>query len=336
MRLTRRGAVSVLAALAVLVLAEVGVRQISPSLVEPREWHSYEAQVKVHQMDALADRGGASIVFFGTSMTDAAVDPVRLTAALGPGATAYNAALSLGYPTITDRWSRAVVLPRLRPNTVVIGISSLDFLPESDVSTEQYRSVFEAPAMQRALGTASTTEEIEHAVESASELFRYRSALRDPIAVYHAIRGDEPELPEPEARTIRPLGFQAFSVDRRFEDRAAYGTAILQNALSHFAVERAATDVFRRVIETNRSAGREVVLVALPVTEEYIALHPRGRADFDGFKRVLGELASSTGAGLVDLTDLTDHRYFADENHLNGAGTTAVTDRLAIALRDRP
>ena len=174
---------------------------------------------------------------------------------------------------------------------------------------------------------------LEHFVASRSDLFRYRSVLRDPVAVYDAVRGETPTLPDAEGRTIRPLGFQSFSVDRHFRDRDPTGTAILQNALKHFSVDAVDTTVFRRIIHTNRDAGRHVVLVSLPVSDELIGLLPHGEADFAQYRTALDALATSSGATLLDLTDIRDVALFADDNHLNGAGTALATDRVALALR---
>src|ERR1700759_3223755 len=79
-------------ALAVLCLAEIGVRARADALPEPQLWPSPEQTNKVDQINALAAKGGASLIGIGSSTVDAAFDPARLTPSAAATRPAYNAA----------------------------------------------------------------------------------------------------------------------------------------------------------------------------------------------------------------------------------------------------
>src|SRR3546814_4623858 len=59
-----------LAALAVLVVAEVGVRLVEDRLPPPPDWYTPEYGVKERQLRDLAAEGGASVALLGSSVID--------------------------------------------------------------------------------------------------------------------------------------------------------------------------------------------------------------------------------------------------------------------------
>src|SRR3546814_581408 len=82
-----------LAALAVLVVAEVGVRLVEDRLPPPPDWYTPEYGVKERQLRDLAAEGGASVALLGSSVIDVAVDPAGLDGPVTADRPAYNAGL---------------------------------------------------------------------------------------------------------------------------------------------------------------------------------------------------------------------------------------------------
>src|SRR3546814_16175621 len=107
-----------LAALAVLVVAEVGVRLVEDRLPPPPDWYTPEYGVKERQLRDLAAEGGASVALLGSSVIDVAVDPAGLDGPVTADRPAYNAGLIGANLAMVDLWSEHVVqqdLPHARP-----------------------------------------------------------------------------------------------------------------------------------------------------------------------------------------------------------------------------
>ena len=79
----------------------------------------------------------------------------------------------------------------------------------------------------------------------------------------------------------------------------------------------------------------DVVLVVLPVTADYQALHPNGRADVDDFVGRVRRAADQSGARLIDLHTETNDGWFADTHHLNQTGADELSRRLPELLAEQ-
>ena len=85
-------------------------------------------------------------------------------------------------------------------------------------------------------------------------------------------------------------------------------------------------------------ANRDVdtAVVVLPVTQDFIDLHPEGAAQYDEFLALAEQIATDNGATFIDLHDFFADQgaeadtFFADTHHLNGMGA----NRLSRALPD--
>ena len=88
-----------------------------------------------------------------------------------------------------------------------------------------------------------------------------------------------------------------------------------------------------RLIEGARADGAKVLLVDMPVTDEYVAKHPNGEADYQTFLAALRELAKANDAPLVELDTMRDHSLFLDEVHMNLKGAHTLTGQLIPELR---
>ena len=314
---------------AFLAVLEVGVRLVEDRLPEPLEWHSFEAQRKAEQIAALAADGGVDVVFLGTSMVNAAVITSVFTAAAGDGLTAYNAGLSSGIPRLVEDWAVHLVLPALRPRLVVLGVSSVD-LTDAGVGRTVFLDAFRRSAAGRELlGTESTIDRANRWLRSTSALYAHRAELRDPRVVADLLTGADPDR-DAVAASIDEGGFVNFRADQQFEDRPPRDGIASLSVWEPGVEDRAA---LLRTIAAAEELGATVVLVELPVTEEYVAFHPDGAADYDEFEDMLAELAAEAGVPVLDLDVDRDHVRFADELHLNRRGATEFSEDLAAALR---
>jgi hypothetical protein len=307
-------------------VAEVGTRLIASNLPPPLLWHSYETQQKVRQMDAIGRLGGADVVFLGPSLMDSGLEPAIVDANLGGGVVAYNAALASSIPRMTEVWAMDVVIPRLHPKVLVLGVDSYDLTDAGAGRTVFYDAFRRSPGAQQAMGTESLTREVDRWLGRHSALWDHRFQLRDPKTAAKAILGRTPAQ-DPEAATLEPNGRQSFDQNFQFAVRG-HGVDVSRWSLGR--QDPSATD---QLIARARALHISVVLVSMPVTNEFVLKHPHGEADYQTFGVALRALASRDGVVLVDLSQMRDHAYFADEIHLNRNGAQAFSTRISDALR---
>jgi hypothetical protein len=323
---SRRGwFVALATTIAVLLAAELGVRAIADRLPPRLDWHTAEAQKKVAQMDALARRGGANVVFVGSSVVRNGAEPDVLSAALG--VSAYNAGLTAGVPRLMEPWTLDVVIPRLRPKVLVIGVTSFDF---SEAKVRSFYEAFRAsPAARRAMGVDSVLDRVDRWLGDHVDLWGYRQTLRRPDAVLDALRG-RPLPADPDVDETKDNGRDAAGEFRTFEQRTAGAAGLPVDNWSLGTDDPAALG---RLIDGAKAQGIAVLLVDMPVTDDYVAKHPHGEADYATYLQALRALAHDAGVPLVELDAMRDHRYFMDEVHMNRAGAETFTGRLVAPVQ---
>jgi len=87
----KRTPVPIVVLVVLVLVSELGLRAIAGHLQPPIVWANREVQHKVAAMDALRGSGGASVVFVGSSMTNAAASPQLATRLLKTARPAFNA-----------------------------------------------------------------------------------------------------------------------------------------------------------------------------------------------------------------------------------------------------
>lgn len=318
-------------ALTLVVGAELSARALSPRLPPPLEWHSWEAQLKVQQMDRVGD---ADYVFAGTSQMDLGLQP-RLFAQLNH-VTAYNAALLRGTPTVMEPWLRWTVLPRLHPNVIVIGVGPLD-LDDTPLLRQFSREFSRSPAEQRASHNRRLIGRLEDFCTRTSALIRERVALRQPRVVLNAARGRTVPADIGEARDLRAGGEMVTLRRRRYSSRASQLVFQLHaergDIPSTFRLTRTAVSAARSLIHGAAASGARVVIVRMPVHPDRIAVFPHGKRDYDRELETWRSIAREVGARVFDLYPAPDNSYFADFSHLNAAGSRWFTESVARLLR---
>jgi len=309
---------------AVLAAAEGATRILDCRLPEPLTWHSYDTQKKVQQMDALAKRGGVDIAFFGTSMMNVGVDPALVMDALGGSATAYNASLNSAIPRLTEVWARDVVFPRLHPEVVVIGVASYDLSDTGANRTTFLDAFLDSASGKRAAGEDGVLDKANYWMAQHFELWDYRAELRDPDTLLDALRGKKP-VKDKEAVATDALGHSTAVEAQQFVNRSGL-------PVEQYKVGTADADALRRLISYAEKQGSRVVLVDMPVTQEFVDRHPDGDATYADFVDRLQALADDMDVPLLRFDSIRDHLLFADQVHLNRSGTEMFTTQLTEAL----
>lgn len=318
-------------AIGVILLAEIGVRAIDANLTQPLVWHTYEAQKKVAQIDRLSSRGGAEVVFLGSSLMMTAMSAATLQRQFGGAVTAYNASLTLQIGRQAEVWGREVVLPKLRPKLFVIGVCSWDFTDVGPTRNGYYEALIHSPGGERVLGRQSPIDKVDSWMRDHSAIWRHRFQLREAKSVWRAVRGKAP-VESGEVTAIQPDGHSTFVADRHLEEPAA-GLRLNNNIWKPGTVDMAA---YARLTAEAKAIGAKVVFVDMPVIPEFIQRHPRGQRDYDEYLEMLRALTVREGAEMISLSaTITDHAYFADEVHLNAAGAAVFSKTLTDLLVER-
>jgi hypothetical protein len=330
-------ATAVVAALAIAgVLALLGAEiafRIAARGWPLREWWNWEVEYKARAVDAIGRTGGASVVVVGSSAVQAGVHPELLTELVRGERPAFNAALNGAGASVYDAWARVFVLPRLRPEVVIIGVDSVSLNDNSITVARLYDRLRGSRAWQRLTDEGPLFRRLLYRVESVSHLVRFRRFLRRSTRARAAERRKESEVSE----LGRFLFIEIFrnrpyhAKDRQME--------IWAQAVHGYATGGSARTALGRLVEDVRAMGARVALVKMPMTDDWTAMHPRGADDFDLFGRTLEELARERGVRLVDpIEHFSCPEDFADPVHLNGVGqekfTRFVAD-LAAELRDQ-
>lgn len=162
-------------AMIVFGIAEVAVRAIEPRLDPPVLWGDLETQWKVAQMDGLAATGEADVVFLGSSIVNAGFDPELFAELSEPGTVVYDAALNATSPHLLELWAKEIMLPRLRPDLVVIGLSSRELNDHGISQAEQYERYVESIGRAFEIDEPSLSQRIDRAVSKVWALVRLRA-----------------------------------------------------------------------------------------------------------------------------------------------------------------
>jgi hypothetical protein len=317
---------AVIAALTLLVF-EAGVRAIDSSLPEINAWREPMVAAKVKQMDALRVKGRTDVVFGGSSQMLYAGDPAMLKSLRVPW-NAYNAAFWGAPPVVNEHWLTEVVVPRLRPKTVIMGVSPIDFIePVGDAAQTYFAS---AAVRDDWLGR------IERRISSTSALVRHRRGLRSPKAVYEAVIRRLRGQPGPHMASagIDAAGrlpcCDGFSFNPEAVDVAT--KEILDEVeRSGWPLSDAQLEAFKGTVTTLRSQGAEVLLVDMAISAPLIDL--LGRDEYRDYRKFLRQQARSLEVPVIDMAGGLDRTtFFFDYDHLNRAGANVFNTAVARVL----
>lgn len=327
-RATRPGrswARTVVVFLAVLLVIEVGLRIAEPQLPKPLSWPTEKMQEKYEQMSAMADAGEtADIAFVGSSTVFDGINPLLVSEELS-GVTTYNAGITGAISPRTWRWwTNEVVLPRLQPDTVVVGVGTVDL--NSAIPDGFWQLVTGSPAYDQVQGNLSS--EVEQTATEWSALFRLRTVLREPVRLLLLFGQDSDEV------LVGPQG-----IDLRTEEPEPYriteeqGLRIQWEQLRGYDVPGDDLAELEGLVSDLLEGGHEVILVNMPVTDDLVRLLPEGESDYAGYLAALQDLAREHDIGFLDYGRVFDSvGPFKDPSHLNHQGADLFSERLAADL----
>jgi len=324
--------VSIAVVIALVILADGGLRLAARSFPPSDDWNNWEATNKVEAMHALAKRGGADVVLVGSSMVNAAGDPALMTRVIASGRPVFNAALNGAGLEVLDFWT-GVAAKILRPRVVVIGLSSRELNDLASEPVRMEKTMASSEEGRRVAPDRSLKDRIYGLASDVSALVRYRYVLRDPRSVSRTdpgrIRG-----------AVGPLGvlaalkaFQShpYSITPRFRGLVVHQTIV------PYSAGRKQIDLLAHIVKTLTEMHIRVVIVKMPVSADLPPLHEHGAADYRAFETVLGDFVRTHPAvRFIDMASrITTTAEFRDPYHLNAKGREDWSRAVAQILRNR-
>src|ERR1044071_1173473 len=158
-----------------IAAAELTVRAAAADLRTPLLWPAWEAQNKIAAMDAMARTGGTPIALVGGSTVDDGFDPHQIETLLHTKRVPFDAGLQGADMRIVDMWTRTIVVPRLHPRVVVIGMNSVQFNDNWKSTQTLYARTLKTPVGRQMAGQATVLDRITNWFNEHSYLVRNRT-----------------------------------------------------------------------------------------------------------------------------------------------------------------
>ncbi len=313
--------------LSIILLAEGVALVIENRLPEPADWFSPPAARLVREMDHLKARHiKSSITIVGSSMSGRDLVPSEFARVLGDtssvnssdvqtsDATIKNVSLGGGgQTTVVERWLLEEVVPRISPEKIIWGISSLDFNSARRGTTiKRYNTA--RRSRKGALATA------DRYLTSFSALARNRAALRDPYGILKVLTGGDlstrlPDRSQPRAASF-DLGYKPLTVAKLKKLQRTQITYARDVQLRGYALGAEEIDAFRRTLRRLKASNIEPSVLLMPVTQAFIDAHPDGEKDFNEWRDSVTAAAKSEGVPVLDRTRAMPDTAFRDAEHL--------------------
>ncbi len=314
--------------LVVVVLLEGAARLLAPHIPGQLVWDTQFTQDKA---DQIAAAGEVDMVFVGSSVVNAGIDP-GLVAANSRFDSGYNSAIPSTTPSTWKIWMRDLVYPDLCPSVVVIGISVRDY-NDRNVGIPFDLTSYLPSAGRLELYGQFTSGSLERQIGRYSAFVRIRSRLRQPEKVARfLVTGRVPGWPP---TVLTPEGRYTGWDNNAFVDPSPEGIEELTTKVFvDFSVGGAEDLAVRSIIEDAQSLGDQVVIVRMPTMNEELApLLPDGQGDLDRFERQLEKLGANYDVPVIVYPDMDDDKsLFGDLYHMNLDGTTEFSTRLGRDL----
>lgn len=340
--------------LSIILLAEGVIRVIENRLPEPADWFSPASARLVREMDQLQEQNvRSSITIVGSSMsgrdlvpsavargladtskiTPSALDPSSATEAQTANPLIKNLSVGGGgQTTVVERWLLEEVVPRIHPQRIIWGVSSLDFNAARRKSTiERYNN-----ARQTRVGALADADQ---SLASFSALAKNRAALRDPYDMLKIVTGADlstrlPDRSQPRAASF-DLGYKPLppaKLKKMQLREIAYARDV---QLRGYSLGRDELDAFRRTLRRLKVLKTEAAVVLMPVTQDYIDAHPHGARDFNEWRTRITAVAKSEGVAVLDRTRSMPDSSFRDAEHLLVASARDFSLEVATELKRR-
>lgn len=309
----------------IVVLAELVVRGLASQLPAPIEWSSDEAQVKFDDLRRQFPSAPGGIVFVGSSLADAGLDPAVISARVPGRPPTYNAAL-LGSPMETiELWTTKAVVPVARPSTVVVGVSCREMNgaeSEQQGLNEEFKASW---AMRERLGTDTALDRLGDRAARLSYLVRYRSVLRQPRNLFGRDRRVGHLL------NVSQTGRNTAFAERRYPAPGEVTKVLFPGAITRFRLSQEALQSLRRLLRALRAQGVRALVVNMPVTSDFVSWMPGGIDDHMACVEAVRAATEGDGGMYLDA-GVWQSNLFADPIHTNGLGAARVSTLVADAL----
>jgi hypothetical protein len=310
--------------LAIVLAAEVAARVWLPAVPpNTHTWPRAEIGQKLEQIDDYARRGEeVDVLFVGSSQMAAAANPQLFTEQTG--LSSYNAAFAGPSMKTVGRWLLDIAEPKLSPDVVVVGIASRDSNDRSRKNNKVHQTFITSPGYRQE--TASFASRMEGWLEDVSVFMRYRRLMREPATFLERTDDDLGEQKVRKEIGARGLRLEQ-PVDYRF--RLKNQQFLAKGTLGNF--ETGGSE-YRAVIEMHdvlEERGVEMVLVSMPLTNDYIEAHEDPQADMASYHDLLADVVAETGVTFVDgERAFATPKAFRDILHLDVEGRDGFTGAL--------
>jgi len=301
-----------------LVLLEAGARAIvASSDADEIVWYDASTQLRVAMLD---DLESVDMVFAGTSSAWQGLVP-SVFVEQGAASSAFNAGLAGGVPAVTAPWLREEVVPRVDPDVVVWGLTSLDFSSAyGDTNEEAYDDAFET--------RSGVLADLDRTVSSVSELVRSRRVLRDPSMLWGQAQ-DEVQADLTEAASITGDNGERLDFTQDVGDERA---AIMRARVRDYDVDGDDVEAVRETVQAMQAQGRTVVFVEVPFPDRFVQLHPLGAADIEAAADTIDAIAAEHGITVLRTTETFTNADFVDFSHLDQAAARRFSADIARQL----
>jgi hypothetical protein len=309
--------------LAVVLLADGAVTLAEKRLAPVDDYYDVRALDVVHDMNRLEAAGVHSdAVLVGTSQMARGGVPRALEKQLG-WAHIHNVALPGASTPVVKPWLLDQVVPRLHPERVVWGVSSIDF--NGGRPNPVIKNYDSARATRPGiLGSA------DRLLASNVALARRRVELREPIQLAHDLRSGAPAAKHAAKPMSKLLGPMRTTKGRHLKRAASY----LQNSqLADFKATPRYVHAFTSTLRELHAKHIETVVVIMPVPSTFRAMHPHGDAQYQAWRRMTIAAARRTGTKVLDLNATEPDIDFPDYVHLTRPAAQAWSTLLGQDLR---
>ncbi len=213
------------------------------------------------------------------------------------------------------------VKPRLEATTVMWGLASLDFSSSYGLANfDTYESALESQDGWLA--------DVDRWTSQHSVLLRERRVLRDPSRLFGAEADVDTENHEFAGNSVGTDG-ERLLFDPDTSDRLR----LVQSArLRDFALDGADIDAILHVGDELAKRDITLILVALPMPQRFVDVHPRTDQDVATVSRALELIAEDLSVTLVGPTRTYDDADFVDFTHLSAAAATRFSTDVAEQL----
>lgn len=322
-----RWQVTAVIVLLVFTLGEVGMRVAETRSCPPSTWPSDEIGAKYEQIMDLKDHNERlDTLFVGSSAVFEGIDPVAFSVAAG-GGTAYNAALGAASMLSIEPWTLDILVPLTSADTVFIGVIARDINDNGVGQRAFFERLQASPDFAAASGgPRNLADRLAAALEDSSALWRMRPFYREPITFLRGVVSNSMRCAEVGPFGSEPAAEQEYTY--RFD--SGFRKFWRDRQLHEFAFGGDEATALANLVDRLTAQGVEVVLVNMPVTEDYVSLLPDAAADQAEFELFLEALATESGARYFDANDVIESlEQFRDPAHLNPDGALILSEALA-------